>query len=85
MAGGNTGIGKETVKALLQHNAKVYLAARSKEKANATISELKAATGKEALLLELDLARLAAVKKAAEIFLRFGFSAWVLQRVSPKP
>ena len=85
MAGGNTGIGKETVKALLQHNAKVYLAARSKEKANATISELKAATGKEALFLELDLARLAAVKKAAEIFLRSGFSAWVLQRVSPKP
>ncbi|KAI1793118.1 NAD(P)-binding protein [Ganoderma leucocontextum] len=69
VTGGNTGIGKETVKSLLQHNAKVYLAARSKEKADAAISDLKAATGKEALFLELDLASLASVKKAAGDFL----------------
>ncbi|KAM5535833.1 hypothetical protein V8D89_010451 [Ganoderma adspersum] len=69
VTGGNTGIGKETIKALLQHNAKVYLAARSKEKADAAIAELNAATGKEALFLELDLASLASVKKAAEDFL----------------
>ena len=56
-------------KALLQHNAKVYLAARSKEKAEAAIAELKDATGKEAIWLELDLASLASVRRAAEAFL----------------
>ncbi|KAF7789134.1 hypothetical protein EIP86_000069 [Pleurotus ostreatoroseus] len=66
---GNTGVGKETVKALLQHNAKTYLAARSQEKAEAAIAELKAATGKEAIWLELDLASLASVRRAAEAFL----------------
>ena len=51
----------------------MYLAARSKEKADAAISELKVATGKEALFLELDLASLASVKEAVEDFLRFDF------------
>ena len=83
-AGGNTGIGKETIRALLQHNAKVYLAARSKEKADAAIADLKAATGKEALFLELDLASLASVKMAAEDFLRFGFSRCSAVRFEPE-
>ena len=65
-------MGKETVKALLQRNAKVYLAARSRSKADAAIKDLKEATGKDAIFLELDLANLASVKKAAEEFLRFG-------------
>ncbi|KAF7789133.1 hypothetical protein EIP86_000068 [Pleurotus ostreatoroseus] len=69
VTGGNTGIGKETIKALLQHNAKVYLAARSKEKAEAAIADLKDTTGKEAIWLELDLANLASVRRAAEEFL----------------
>ncbi|KAI0756275.1 NAD(P)-binding protein [Daedaleopsis nitida] len=69
VTGGNTGIGKETVKALLEHNAKVYLAARSREKAEAAIADLKQLTGKEAIFLELDLSNLAAVKAAAEKFL----------------
>jgi len=70
VTGGNTGIGKETVKELLKKNAKVYLAARSKTKADAAIEELKQATGgKEAIFLELDLSSLAAVKKAADEFL----------------
>ncbi len=56
-------------KALLQHNAKVYLAARSKDKADAAIASLKEATGKEAIFLELDLSSLASIKKAAEEFL----------------
>nr|VWO99666.1 Succinate-semialdehyde dehydrogenase (EC [Ganoderma boninense] len=69
VTGGNTGLGYETVKALLQHNAKVYLAARSKEKADKAIASLKVETGKEAIFHELDLTDLAAVKKSAETFL----------------
>ncbi|KAH9849462.1 NAD(P)-binding protein [Lenzites betulinus] len=69
VTGGNVGIGYETIKVLLQHNAKVYLAARSKEKADAAIASLKEATGKEAIFLELDLADLASVKKSAQEFL----------------
>ena len=55
--------------ALLQHNAKVYLAARSKEKADKAIASLKEETGKEAIFHELDLTDLATVKKSAETFL----------------
>ncbi|KAI0738867.1 NAD(P)-binding protein [Daedaleopsis nitida] len=69
VTGGNSGIGYETVKALLQHNAKVYLGARSKEKAEAAIASLKATTGKEAIFHELDIGSLAATKKSAEAFL----------------
>ncbi|KAI0058521.1 NAD(P)-binding protein [Artomyces pyxidatus] len=69
VTGGNVGIGKETVKALLAHNAKVYMASRSEDKAKAAIEELKAATGKEAIFLKLDLADLPSVKRSAEEFL----------------
>ncbi|EPS99564.1 hypothetical protein FOMPIDRAFT_1050592 [Fomitopsis schrenkii] len=69
VTGANTGIGKETVKVLLQHNAKVYLAARSKEKAEAAIEDLKKQTGKEAIFLELDLLNFPSIRKAAEEFL----------------
>lgn len=57
------------IQALLQHNAKVYLAARSKARAEAAIADLKTATGKEAIWLELDLANLASVRHAAKEFL----------------
>ncbi|KAF5337982.1 hypothetical protein D9758_014324 [Tetrapyrgos nigripes] len=68
VTGGNTGIGKETVKALLEHNAKIYLAARSRAKAEAAIEELRKETGREAIWLQLDLADLASVKTAAAEF-----------------
>ncbi|TFK24429.1 NAD(P)-binding protein [Coprinopsis marcescibilis] len=69
VTGGNSGIGKETVKALLQHNAKVYLGARSREKAKEAIQELKDETGKEAIFLKPDLADLKSVKSGAEEFI----------------
>ena len=54
---------------LLEHNATVYASARSKSKTEAAIAEIKAATGKEAIFLELDLSSLDSVKKAAQEFL----------------
>ncbi|EIM88722.1 NAD-P-binding protein [Stereum hirsutum FP-91666 SS1] len=69
VTGGNTGIGKETVRALLSHNATVYLAARSESKAKEAIRDLSIKTGgKEAIFLELDLAELASVKRAVKVF-----------------
>lgn len=60
---------------LLQHNGKVYIAARDQVKGEAAIQELKSTIGKEAVFLKLDLGNLKAVKKAAEEFLRFNLSA----------
>lgn len=56
--------------ALLEHNAKVYMASRSRSKAEEAIKDLKEQTGKEAIFLELNLANLSSVRKAAEEFLR---------------
>jgi len=69
VTGGNAGLGKETIKSLLLRNAKVYLAARSKPRADEAIQELRELTGKEAIFLELDLASLDSVRKAAKTFL----------------
>ncbi|KAJ3501076.1 hypothetical protein NLJ89_g9504 [Agrocybe chaxingu] len=69
VTGSNTGIGKETAKVLLQHNAKVYVAARSKDKAIEAIEDLKKQTGKEAIFLKLDLADLPSIKASAHEFL----------------
>ncbi|KAF5371110.1 hypothetical protein D9758_004259 [Tetrapyrgos nigripes] len=70
VTGGNAGIGKETVKALLEHNAKVYLAARNQVRAETAIKDLREKTGKDAIWLKLDLADLRSVKGAAEEFRR---------------
>ncbi|KAN0136172.1 NAD(P)-binding protein [Lactarius tabidus] len=69
VTGGNAGVGKETVKQLLAHNATVYLAARSAQKANEAIEELKNETGKQAIFLQLDLSDLHAVRKSAQEFI----------------
>jgi len=69
VTGANTGVGFETAKALLAHNAKVYIAARSQEKGQAAIERLQKVTGKKGIFLKLDLADLKAVKSAAEDFL----------------
>ncbi|KAH7317998.1 hypothetical protein B0J17DRAFT_634012 [Rhizoctonia solani] len=58
-----------TRQALLNKNAKVYLAARSRSKADETIDWLKNETGEKApLFLELDLSSLGSIRKAAEGF-----------------
>ncbi|KAI0031849.1 NAD-P-binding protein [Vararia minispora EC-137] len=69
VTGGNAGIGKETVKHLLVHGAKVYIAARSHTRAIGAINELERETGKRAVFIELDLANLSCVRKMAEAFL----------------
>ncbi|KIM45672.1 hypothetical protein M413DRAFT_24821 [Hebeloma cylindrosporum] len=68
VTGANAGVGKETAKALLTHNAKVYIAARSQGKAEEAIKELKEETGKEGIFLKLDLSDLKSIKAAAEEF-----------------
>ncbi|KAJ8488637.1 hypothetical protein ONZ51_g3428 [Trametes cubensis] len=69
VTGGNAGIGRETVKALLLHNAKVYMASRNEEKALAAITQLERETGRRAIFLKLDLANLSSVKAAAQEFM----------------
>ncbi|KZP29938.1 NAD(P)-binding protein [Athelia psychrophila] len=68
VTGANAGVGWETAKALLEHNAKVYVAARSPDKAHKAIEQLKSVTGKQAHFLKLDLADLKSVKAAAAEF-----------------
>ncbi|KAK0481150.1 NAD(P)-binding protein [Armillaria luteobubalina] len=68
VTGGNTGIGKETIRALLKRNAKVYMAARNEEKAGNAIRDLLKDTGKGAIFLKLDLASMQSVREAATEF-----------------
>ncbi|KAF7324561.1 NAD-binding protein [Mycena kentingensis (nom. inval.)] len=70
VTGGNSGIGYESIKQLLMHNAKVYMGARSKSKAIEAIAELEKTTGKRAEFLEVDLSDLASVRAAAADFQR---------------
>ncbi|KZV97137.1 NAD(P)-binding protein [Exidia glandulosa HHB12029] len=69
VTGGNTGIGKETVKALLQKGGKVYMASRSETRAQQAITDLEQATGRAAIFLKLDLMDFASIKQAAEEFM----------------
>lgn len=70
VTGGYTGIGLETVDALLQHDiAKVFIAGRSQQKYQAAVEELqRRGVRTEGVLefLECDLASLKSVKKAGE-------------------
>ncbi|KAB5588759.1 hypothetical protein CTheo_7803 [Ceratobasidium theobromae] len=71
VTGGNTGIGRETCKSLLNKNARVYMACRCPKRAKDAVEWLKEATGgKEAIFLHLDLADLESVRAAATEFTR---------------
>ncbi|KAI1098851.1 putative short-chain dehydrogenase [Jackrogersella minutella] len=72
VTGSNTGVGKELARILYSKNAKVYIAARSQDKAIKAIEEINKAypTSKGSLVfLKLDLADLTGIKASAEEFL----------------
>jgi len=73
VTGSSGGIGKELAQILYGHNAKVYIAARSGEKATQAIETIKQAHPEskgELVYLHLDLADLTTVKASADEFLR---------------
>jgi NAD(P)-dependent dehydrogenase (short-subunit alcohol dehydrogenase family) len=72
VTGSNTGIGKEVARILYSKNAKVYVAARSEEKAGKAIEAIKKVYPKstgELVFLYLNLADLTTIKASAEEFL----------------
>ena len=70
MTGANTGIGKETARALAQRGARVTLAGRSEDKTRAAMADIAAETPAADLeFLRLDLGDLDAVRAAAAEFL----------------
>ena len=69
VTGANTGIGKITAKELAARGAHVILACRSRDKTEAAIAEIAAATGNAPEFLELDLADFASIRRAADALL----------------
>ncbi|KIK26258.1 hypothetical protein PISMIDRAFT_676035 [Pisolithus microcarpus 441] len=68
VTGGNAGIGYATVEHLARKGAKVYMASRNKEKAEAAIAKLKALGLEHVVWLELDLSDPRNAKTAAQEF-----------------
>ncbi|OCL04328.1 NAD(P)-binding protein [Glonium stellatum] len=72
VTGANTGVGKELARMLYSKNAKVYIFARSEDKATKAIAEIKQAaptsTG-DLVFLPVDLGDLTTIKVSAERFL----------------
>jgi NAD(P)-dependent dehydrogenase (short-subunit alcohol dehydrogenase family) len=79
ITGANTGIGKETARALANRGARLYLACRSPDGGRRAVEEISAQTGNRDLeLLSLDLGDLASVRRCAEDFLATGEPLHVL-------
>jgi NAD(P)-dependent dehydrogenase (short-subunit alcohol dehydrogenase family) len=79
VTGANTGIGKATAEALAGRGASVYVASRSRDKGDAAVAAIKAATGSDSVFfLALDLADLESVRSCAEGFLAGGEPLHVL-------
>lgn len=71
VTGSNTGVGKEVAQILYSKNAKVYMAARSENKAKSAIADIQKAwpQSKGSLIfLHLDFADLSTIKPAVERF-----------------
>jgi len=70
VTGANTGIGKETARALAQRGARVTLAGRSEEKTRAAMADIAAtAPGANLEYLHLDLGSIASARESATEFL----------------
>jgi len=79
ITGANTGIGRETTRALARRGARLYLACRSEASGREAIEEIAGETGNRALeLLSLDLGDLDSVRRCAEAFLAAGEPLHVL-------
>jgi retinol dehydrogenase 12 len=79
VTGGNTGIGLATASSLAARGGRVHVACRSREKGEAAVAGIVAATGNDAVsFLPLDLADLASVRAAAQSYLATGEPLHVL-------
>ncbi len=73
VTGANTGIGRVTAEGLARQGGRVYVASRSREKGEAAVAGIRAATGNDAVeFLPLDLADLDSVRACASAFLARG-------------
>jgi NAD(P)-dependent dehydrogenase (short-subunit alcohol dehydrogenase family) len=70
VTGATSGLGYETALELLGHGADVLIAARNPEKAMQVSEDLTQASGKQPTVVELDLADLTSVEKAADQLLK---------------
>ncbi|XP_038585681.1 dehydrogenase/reductase SDR family member 13-like [Micropterus salmoides] len=71
ITGGNTGIGKATALHLARKGARVILACRNRDKAEAAIRDIQQDTGStDVLYMQLDLASLKSVRCFAKTFLK---------------
>ncbi len=72
ITGANTGIGKETARALAQKGARIAIGSRNTEKGEAAAAEIRAETGADVQNFALDLASFASIRAfAAEILARY--------------
>jgi dehydrogenase/reductase SDR family protein 13 len=79
ITGANTGIGKETARALAARGARVFIACRSQESGRRAIEEIGGQTGNRSLeLLSLDLGDLDSVRQCATTFAASGEPLHVL-------
>jgi retinol dehydrogenase-12 len=70
ITGSNTGVGLETARGLAEQGATIVMTARSREKGDAAVADVKASTGNDDVeLIVLDLASLESVRAAAREFL----------------
>lgn len=68
MTGASSGVGEQLAKILYSHNAKVYIATRSKERATRAINDIKKAqpdSRGQLVFLQLDLGDLSTIKQSA--------------------
>ncbi|XP_030635871.1 dehydrogenase/reductase SDR family member 13 isoform X1 [Chanos chanos] len=71
VTGSNTGIGKATALDLAKRGARVILACRSKQRAEAALQEIRRESGNnEVIFMQLDLGSLKSIRSFAENFLK---------------